>query len=93
NRAGQYRIAGEAYPDGVTTGIAARALGSKVALVASGTLEESLLDGRFVMATQALDVAGRGAIDLAGNSVDDVAIKAALRDPGLLGEGVVLSDA
>lgn len=85
NAAGRYRIAGEAYPDGIVSGLVGRTLGPKVSLVASGTLEDSVLAGRLVTRTAGLDLVGRGSIDLADNAFDAVRIAANLRDPALFG--------
>lgn len=93
NRAGTYRVAGEAYPQGLVSGLAGRALGNKVALVASGTLEDSVLAGRFAARTTALDLAGRGSADLAGNAVDNLKLAAALRDPELFAADIRLERA
>lgn len=90
NRSGRYRLAGEAYPDGLVTGTLDRALGDKVALVASGTLEEGLLEGRFATRTAGLDLTGRGAVDLSGNAFEDLTLAAALRDPELFGPDIRL---
>ncbi len=95
NRSGKYTLAGQAYPGPWLSGLAAKAAGNAVGLVANGTLEDSVLDGRVRMFGQAVDARMNGAIDLAGNSVDALQIYARLTDPSLLGpdlrlEGAVL---
>lgn len=90
NRAGTYRVAGEAYPEGLVSGLVGRALGDKVALVATGTLEDSVLAGRFATRTTALDMTGQGSADLAGNAFDNLKVAAVLRDPELFAADVRL---
>ncbi|WFL78023.1 translocation/assembly module TamB domain-containing protein [Altererythrobacter arenosus] len=93
NRAGEYGIVGLLEPEGVFEGLLGRALGSKVALSAKGTLEDSVVDGRFELVTSALDGNGEGAIDLADNAFDGLRVEASLLDPELFGEGLALSGA
>lgn len=93
NRAGQYRIAGEAYPQDLLVGLPGDIAGETVALVATGTLEQSVLDGRFSMRTQALDATGSGAVDLAGNAFRNLAVAITLRQPTLFGPEVRLDNA
>ncbi|OZA94463.1 MAG: DUF490 domain-containing protein [Erythrobacter sp. 34-65-8] len=92
NRSGQYRIAGEAYPQDLLEGLLAQAVGQKVSLLANGTLEDSVLEGSFAMRTGALDAAGKGAVDLAGNAFDGLAIAASLRQPELFGPDLRLEN-
>lgn len=93
NRAGTYRIAGEAYPDDLLAGLPAEIVGDKLALVASGTLEDSVLRGRAALRTAALDLVAKGALDLADNSAEEVVVSARLRDPALFGPDLRLENA
>lgn len=96
NRAGEYAISGQAYPEPWLSGLPANALGSAVGLVAKGTLENSVLDGKAWVFGQALESRIEGAVDLAGNSFDTLQVNARLTDPSLFGpdlrlEGTALS--
>lgn len=93
NRAGRYRLAGQAYPQDNFTGLAARALGRAVGVSASGMLSDSVLAGRFFLRNGALALDGEGALDLADNRFDALKISAALRDPALFGAGVRVEEA
>lgn len=93
NRAGRYRVAGQAYPLDNVSGLAARALGRAVGVSASGVLADSVLDGSFKLRSAAVALDGAGAVDLADNTFEGLAIDATLRDPGLFGTGVSLTDA
>ncbi|TIX51346.1 translocation/assembly module TamB domain-containing protein [Alteraurantiacibacter aquimixticola] len=92
NETGQYRLVGQAFPGDYVSGLPARALGSEVAFTASGTLEDSTLDGSFALRGKGIDLDGSGGIDLADNRFEDMTLEAALLDPELL-DGVVLDDA
>lgn len=93
NRAGRYRVTGQAYPLDNFTGLAARALGRAVGVSASGELANSVLDGTFKLRSAAFALDGQGVIDLADNAFDGLEIDATLRDPALFGTGVTLEDA
>lgn len=93
NRAGQYRIAGQAYPAGMIEGFAADALGETVSMVASGTLEDSVLGGRLSMRSDGIDAVMLGSVDLAGNAVDNARISAVLRRADLFGPDIRLEGA
>lgn len=93
NDAGVYGILGQVFPNGQNGSIIGRALGDAVSLAATGTLEESVFDGRITAITASLDLRADGAVDLAGNRADAFEVRGLLRDPGLLGEAVRLDDA
>ena len=93
NESGQYRIVGNIRPAGYVTGMTARALGELVAINMEGTLEDSVLEGNFVLRGAALDMDGSGAVDLADNAFRRFTIAADLLDPALFGPDLVLSDA
>ncbi|GAA0284893.1 hypothetical protein GCM10009127_28180 [Alteraurantiacibacter aestuarii] len=93
NEAGQYRLVGNVHPGAYVEGQLARALGEDVAFTASGTLQDSTLQGGFAVRGKALDLDGNGAIDLAENRFINLALEAVLLDPAFFGEGVALEDA
>lgn len=93
NEGGQYRIVGEARPGTYLEGITKRALGEVVALTASGTLENSVLEGDFVLRGQGVNADGVGAIDLSNNRFRSVNFAAQLLDPTLFNEDVALNGA
>lgn len=93
NDAGRYTILGQAYPEGLLEGLPGRVVGERVSLRASGTLEQSILDGEFTVRMAGVDARGGGAFDLDGNSVDEFEFFARLRDPQLFGESVTLTGA
>lgn len=90
NESGQYRIVGEARPGSFVEGITKRALGNSVALTASGTLENGVLEGDFVLRARGVNADGAGAIDLANNKFVGVEIAAQLLDPTLFSSDVAL---
>ncbi|MFB0613534.1 translocation/assembly module TamB domain-containing protein [Aurantiacibacter poecillastricola] len=91
NESGQYRLVGRARPSAYLEGLPERALGDNVMLTASGTLEESVLEGSFVLRGRGVNVDGEGAVDLADNRFDDFAVAAQLLDPTLFSEDVALN--
>ncbi len=93
NEAGQFRLVGEVYPGPYTGGIGARALGETIAITASGTLEDSVLEGGMALRGRGLEMDANGGIDLADNRARDLTVIARLLDSTLLGEGVALRDA
>ena len=90
NRAGDYTISGQAYPGPWLSGLPADALGSEVGLVAKGTLEDSVLDGRAWMFGRAVDATVNGAVDLAGNRFDALEVGAQVTNPAILGPDLKL---
>ncbi len=93
NRAGRYKIVGQARPNGLLTGIPARAVGEVASLAAVGTLQNSVLDGSFALRGAGLEADAEGAIDLGENAFDGLELSARLRDPELFGEALVMRDA
>ncbi|WP_237392297.1 translocation/assembly module TamB domain-containing protein [Aurantiacibacter rhizosphaerae] len=91
NESGQYRITGQARPSAYLEGIPQRALGDLVTLDASGTLENSVLDGEFSLQGQGVNANGDGVIDLADNAFDNLNFAVQLLDPTLFSEGVALN--
>ncbi|MCB2066087.1 MAG: translocation/assembly module TamB domain-containing protein [Erythrobacter sp.] len=93
NESGQYRLVGEARPAGWLEGLPARALGDLVQFSLSGTLENSVVEGDFVLRGQRVNADGAGAVDLAGNRFDGLAFTAQLLDPTLFSPDVALEGA
>lgn len=93
NRAGQYRVVGQAYPTGAVDGLLARTLGPTVSLAATGTLQDSVLDGEFALRTRGVNGAGSGTIDLANNAFEELELAARLNDPALFGPSLRLEGA
>lgn len=81
NRAGQYHVAGQVFPDDLVKGSARAALGAKLSLVYDGTFTRSLADGQFFAVADAFRLAGKGGIDLANNRANDLTIKLAVTRP------------
>ncbi|BDI60447.1 translocation/assembly module TamB domain-containing protein [Qipengyuania nanhaisediminis] len=93
NDAGRYSAIGQVSPELEAGSLPARAIGSALSLVVEGTLEQSVFDGAIAAVSPALNLRGRGAVDLAGNTVEDFDITGRLRDPGLFGESFALEGA
>jgi translocation and assembly module TamB len=93
NRSGRYSARGLVWPGDLLTGIPARAAGQRVEVDASGTLENSLLDGRLQVLGAGVLAKAQGKVDLAGNAVEDLELRLGLRDPDLLGEDIRLEGA
>jgi translocation and assembly module TamB len=87
NDAGAIGVLGQVRPDLGGKDLLARAVGPEVAVAASFTLADSILEGRAAVITRALDLRGAGVVDLADNAVEGARTSAVLRDPDLLGDG------
>ncbi|MEE4537167.1 MAG: translocation/assembly module TamB domain-containing protein, partial [Erythrobacter sp.] len=86
NNAGTYALLGQVSPPTTLEGILGRALGDTVSLAMAGTLEEAVFDGSLAAVSSALNLRGKGVLDLAGNRAEEFQARAILRDPDLLGE-------
>lgn len=93
NRAGLFRLLGQAYPRKALTGTLARALGETVSLDAAARIAGRRLDGRYALRTQALALDARGLVDLAQNRAENLVLDARLRDPALFGPTLRLENA
>ncbi|WP_340587122.1 translocation/assembly module TamB domain-containing protein [Erythrobacter alti] len=91
NDAGQYRLVGRVRPGSYVEGMAARALGETVMLTASGTLEDSVLEGDFVLRARGVNADGVGAVDLANNRFEGLELSAQLLDPTLFSDDIALN--
>jgi translocation and assembly module TamB len=92
NKSGKYGLLGQAYPAAALTGLPAQLLGNKVSLRADGTLKDSVVDGRLVIAARGVHGVAKGAADLGNNAFDDLRLSLKLDDPALLGEGTRIED-
>ena len=93
NDAGRYGILGQLRPGPQDDSLIARALGERVSLAASFTVEDSILEGRSALVTRALDARAAGVVDLADNVVEGARTRLTLRDPVLLGEDLRFEEA
>ena len=93
NDAGKIGLLGRVRPQLEGEDLIARALGDKIALAASFTVADSVVEGRTAVITRALDLRGAGVIDLADNRIEGARTSAVLRDPDLLGDGWRFEDA
>lgn len=85
NRSGTFGVLGKIDPSDFATGTLARALGNDVALSSKMKIADRAFDGSTVVMGRGINLAGKGLVDLANNSVDDFEVSAALRDPAILG--------
>ena len=85
NDAGTIGVLGRVRPGLAGEHVLARAVGARIALATSFTLENSVLEGRAAVITRALDLRGAGVIDLADNRSEGARTSTVLRDPDLLG--------
>ncbi|KEO90373.1 hypothetical protein EH31_09800 [Erythrobacter longus] len=81
NDGGQFGLLGKVTPTLAPNSTLGRTLAGGVALAMTGTLEDSVFDGRVAAVSNTLDLRGKGAIDLAGNRADDFNVGMDIRDP------------
>lgn len=93
NRAGLFRLLGQAFPGDMLTGPLARALGPTVSLDAAARIAERRIDGRYFLRGRGLALDAKGLVDLADNRAENLVVDARLRDPLLFGESLRLDDA
>ncbi|WP_133364826.1 translocation/assembly module TamB domain-containing protein [Qipengyuania sediminis] len=85
NRAGQFRVTGQARPGDMLTGTLAGLAGETVSLDATARIAERKVDGRYALATQALFLRAAGLMDLANNRAEALKLDARMRRPLDLG--------
>ncbi len=85
NDAGQYGLIGQADGESMLGGVPGNALGRQAALDASATLVGSVLNGKATLIGRGLTAKMQGALDLGRNQAKNLAVKAQLTDPNLLG--------
>lgn len=88
NDAGRYGLIGQLRAGMAADTIAGRALGDVLSLVASFTLEDSVVEGRAAAVSSAVDLRAAGLADLADKTVDGARVKLDLRDPDLFGDAL-----
>jgi translocation and assembly module TamB len=93
NRAGIYKVVGQARPGDYLTGLPASALGEVVSLAGVGTLDNSVLDGTLAVRGRGVSLDGEGALDLDNNAFDDFDWQLVLLDKALFGPGLTFEDA
>jgi translocation and assembly module TamB len=93
NENGEYRLTGDAWPNGNVEGLAARALGQKVSFTATGGLANSALQGTLGLRGEGMELDANGGIDLANNAFRQLRLEARLLDPALFGDAVLLRNA
>ncbi|QFT77041.1 translocation/assembly module TamB domain-containing protein [Erythrobacter sp. THAF29] len=93
NNAGTYSVLGKISPELDRGSLLGRAAGGDISVVATGTLQDSVFDGKLALVSGALDLRGDGAINLAANRVDNFDARLTVRDPTVLGEAIELRDA
>ena len=81
NRAGQYRLAGQAWPAKLLSGTAAQAVGPALSVLYDGTFAASTFDGRMGLAGDAFKAVANGKLDLADNAAEGLQVKARLLKP------------
>lgn len=90
NRGGRYAVSGPVHPGAWVAGPLARITGPTVALRGEGTLARSVLTGRASAEGRGFALALDGAADLAGNTLRQLRVSLASRDPAVLGAGTRL---
>ena len=93
NRAGRYKVVGQARPGEYLTGLPAAALGEVVSVAGVGTLEDSVLNGTLAVRGRGVNLDGEGALDLGNNAFDDFEWQLVLLDRALFGPGLTFDDA
>lgn len=81
NRAGNYRLAGQAWPGKLVEGTAAQAIGPALSVLYDGTFVGNAFDGRLRTAGDAFKVAATGKLDLAGNEAEGLKVRALVLKP------------
>ena len=93
NAKGAYSLIGQAWSDLDPRTVSGRVAGKTVSLFATGTFAERVFDGKLRAITSAIDLGGKGGVNLAENRFDDFAVTAQLRDPQAFADAVRLEDA
>jgi translocation and assembly module TamB len=93
NLAGTYGVLGQVRGGLGDSALAGRALGDVTALAASFTLEDSVVEGRVAIVSDAIDWRSGGVIDLSDKQVEGARVMLTLRDPDLAGASLRLEGA
>lgn len=75
NQSGNYRLAGQAWPGKLVTGLPAQAVGEALSVLYDGTFLNNALDGRLRLAGDAFKLGTNGKLDLAQNEADALQVK------------------
>lgn len=81
NRAGLFRVNGQATPGEMLTGTPAALAGKTVSVDASARIAQRRIDGRYAVATQALFLRASGLLDLGRNRAENLVVNAETRRP------------
>ena len=84
NNSGRYRLTALVHPGSVVSGLPADLAARPLAVTYAGTFGSSRLDGQYHAADALGRIDGQGAIDLANNRADGLALTAQLLRPDLL---------
>ncbi|MDP3550687.1 MAG: translocation/assembly module TamB domain-containing protein [Novosphingobium sp.] len=84
NLAGNYRLAGQAWPEDMLTGTPGQAVGEALSLLYDGTFAGNAFNGTFRTAGAAFKASAEGRLDLANNEADALRVKAKLLRPALV---------
>ena len=84
NRAGQYRLVALLRPAAAIAGLPAQLAGDRLAVTYAGSFVDARLAGRYHLANALARLDGQGAIDLAKNRADALALTLRLVRPDLL---------
>ncbi|MCT2560128.1 translocation/assembly module TamB domain-containing protein [Tsuneonella sp. YG55] len=88
NAGGDYTVVGQAHPrPAIPAGLLRDALGETVSYKATGTLNDSVLDGTIRLVAGGVAGTATGALDLGNNAAEGLAVNARIRNPALLGAG------
>lgn len=85
---GRYHVVGQVSPNSFLTGRAAALAAPRLAVDATGTFEQRVIDGRLRLGSAALRAVAAGGIDLASSSYRHVAVAIDVLDPKVLVPGL-----
>lgn len=81
NRSGNYRLAGQAYPGKMLTGISGQAVGRALSVLYDGTFADNAFNGQLRTAGDAFKAAATGRLDLVDNRAEDLKVKVRVTRP------------
>ncbi|MCX7285129.1 MAG: translocation/assembly module TamB domain-containing protein [Novosphingobium sp.] len=84
NRAGLYRLAGQAFPGGLLKGTTGRAVGDTLSVLYDGTFAGNVFNGRLRAAGTAFKASAEGELNLAENEAEALRIRARVLKPALI---------
>lgn len=93
NRAGAYRLAGQAWPGDLVKGTPGRAIGQALSVLYDGTFAGNVFDGRLRLAGDAFKASANGKVDLVDNRAGALKVRAVLVRPDRILASPELSDA